>query len=243
MTLAQRDRRSLVERTREDLVGRIRTGEFKPGQQLPSEPDLARAYSISRMTMREAIKGMQQEHLIETVRGRGTFVTHVPITRPVTRLQSGTELATDLGYALTTRVLEVRVEEAAGAIAGTLDVTDGTALLRLERLRLVDGQPALYSIDIFAASIAEPDRPLHAWESSLFAYIQQRTGLPITHTAATLRAEVLDAETTARIDALPGLAWFVMEQTNYTADNRPIMYSLDYHRGDLFSFETIRRCY
>jgi len=114
-------------------------------------------------------------------------------------------------------------------------------LLRLERLRLVGDEPALYSIDIFDASLAEPDRPLDAWEGSLFTYIQERTGQSLTHTTAALRAEVLDPATSARIGALPGLAWFVMEQTNFTADDRPVIYSLDYHRGDLFSFNVMRR--
>lgn len=241
MTLAHRDRRSLVQRTYDELAHRIRSGEFKPGQRLPSEPELARTFSISRMTVREAIRGLQQDHLLYTIHGRGTYVPHALITRPVTRLQSGTELAAELGYALATRVLEARVEGATGAIAAALGLPDDTDVLRLERVRLLDGAPALYSIDCFAASLAEQGRPLDAWKGSLFDYIQRRTGTPISYTTATLRAEVLDAATSARIGATPGIAWFVMEQTNFTADGRPVMYSLDYHRGDLFSFEAVRR--
>src|SRR5579871_1502447 len=100
----RRDRRTLVARTREDLVRRIRLGEFKPGQQLPSEPDLARSYDVSRVTVREALKGLQQEHLVFIVHGRGTFVADTPITPPVTRLQSVTELVADLGHTMTTSV-------------------------------------------------------------------------------------------------------------------------------------------
>lgn len=241
MVLEQRDRRPLAERAREDLARRIYSGDFRPGQQLPSEPDLARAYKVSRMTIREAIKGLQREHLVYSRRGHGTFVTYTPITRPITRLQSGTELATELGYAFTTRVLGAHVEEAQSTLARALEVPLGTPLLRLERLRYVDDLPALYSIDQFDARWVEEDRPIEAWQESLFLHLQQRTGRAITHTTATLRAVTLDADTSRRLDAAPHIAWFLMEQVNYDADSRPLMYSLDYHNGDLFTFEVIRR--
>lgn len=241
MVLEQRDRRPLAERAREDLAHRIYSGEFQPGQQLPSEPELARAYKVSRMTIREAIKGLQREHLLYSRRGQGTFVTHVPIARPITRLQTGTELAAELGYALTTRVLDAQVEEAQGTIAHALRLPIGTPLLRLERLRCVEDQPALYSIDRFEARWVDEDRPAEAWQGSLFSYLHQRTGCAITHTTATLRAVTLETETSSRLGADPRIAWFLMEQVNYDADNQPLMYSLDYHNGDLFTFEVIRR--
>ena len=241
MGLEQRDRRPLAERAREDIARRIYAGEFQPGQRLPSEPDLARSYNVSRMTIREAIKGLQREHLLYSRRGRGTFVVHTPITHPISRLQTGTELAAELGYALTTRVLGAHVEEAPDVVAHALDVPVGTPLLCLERLRCIDDQPALYSIDRFDARWAEEDRPLGAWQGSLFSYLQQRTGRAITHTTATLRAVTLTAETSRHIGTDPHIAWFLMEQVNYDDDNHPLMYSLDYHHGDLFTFEVIRR--
>src|SRR5947209_6249532 len=149
LILAQRDRRTLAAQVHEDLARRIHKGELSPGQQLPSEPELARMYNVSRMTVREALKGLQREHLLYVVPGSGTFVAHVPITRPVTRLQSVTELAADLGYAMTTRVLTVRKVGASGAAATALGVEEGTPLLFLERLREVDDQPAIYSLDFF----------------------------------------------------------------------------------------------
>lgn len=236
----QRDRRTLVARAREDLARRIRDGEFKPGQQLPSEPDLARAYDVSRVTMREALKGLQQEHLVYAVHGRGTFVADTPITRPVTRLQSVTELVADLGYTMTTRVLDVRDEGASGAAAAALGVAEGTPLVRLERLRLVDGRPAIYSIDVFPAALVD-GRSEADWQTSLFAYIEGHAGLHITHSTATLRAVLLDAVTSARIGAAPALPWLLMQQINVTSENRPVVYSHDYHHGEMFSFDVLRR--
>ena len=54
---------------------------------------------------------------------------------------------------------------------------------------------------------------------------------------------MLDAVTCARLGTTPDLPWQLIEQTSYAGDNRPLVYSLDYHRGDLFSFDMIRRRY
>jgi GntR family transcriptional regulator len=242
MMQAQRDRRTLVTRTREDLAQRIRRGEFRAGDQLPSEPELARAYSVSRVTLREALKGLQQEHLLYAVHGRGTFVAPASITRPMTRLQSVTELAADLGYAMTTRVLDVRSEDAIERDAAALNVPVGTPLTRLERLRLVDDRPAIYSMDLFPTSLVQ-DAPDTAWQDSLFAYIEGHAGLHVTHATATLRAVLLDAATARRIGAKRAAPWLLLEQTNFADGSRPLVYSLDYHHGELFSFDVLRRRY
>jgi GntR family transcriptional regulator len=241
MLQGTQDRRPLTERVREDLAHRIRSGEFKQGQQLPTEADLSAVYEVSRMTIREAIKGLQRDHLLFIRRGQGTFVTHMPIMHPITRLQTGTELATELGFALTTRILGAEVEPAPEITANALNLPAGTPLVRLERIRCVDELPALYSIDWFEASWVEGIRPIEAWEGSLFSYIYERSGRSITHSSATLRAAILDAKTSKRINADPGIAWFVMEQVNYDAENRALVYSIDYHKGDLFTFEVMRR--
>lgn len=239
--LIRRDRRTLVARTREDLVRRIRQGEFRPGQQLPSEPDLARAYDVSRVTVREALKGLQQEHLVYVIHGRGTFVADTPITRPVTRLQSVTELMADLGYTMTTSVLGVHTSAEPSAASEALGVAAGTPLVHLERLRRVDGRPAIYSIDVFPAGLVEENLPEDTWQGSLFALIEGRTGIRITYSTATLRAVLLDSAVQERIGAAPHTPWLLMEQVNYTAENRPIVYSHDYHHGEMFSFDVVRR--
>lgn len=239
----QRGPRTLVGRTREDLARRIREGEFAPGQRLPSEAELARYYDVSRLTLREAIRGLQQERLLTIVHGRGIFIARSSISRPITRLQSVTEMAADLGYTLTTRVLDARVEPAAGRAALVLGVDEGVELLRLERVRLVDARPAIYSLDIFLARLAEDDRPPEAWQESLFLYLETRTGRHVTHATATLRAVLLDAAICARIDAPDGQPWLLLEQTNYVDIGEPLVYSLDYHDGDLFSFDVLRNRY
>jgi len=115
--------------------------------------------------------------------------------------------------------------------------------LCLERLRLVGGRPAIYSLDYFPATLADDGRDSSDWEHSLFAYIEARNNLTITHSAATIRAALLSAAICARICATRSQPWLLMEQTNFTAENRPVVYSLDFHHGEMFSFDVLRRRY
>lgn len=57
------------------IVDKIRTGEFKPGDQLPSEGDLSQLFGVSRNSIREAIKSLALIGLVDSQSGRGTFVT------------------------------------------------------------------------------------------------------------------------------------------------------------------------
>jgi DNA-binding FadR family transcriptional regulator len=104
------------EETVERLMQSIRLGVVAPGERLPSERELATRLGVSRVTVREAIRSLQENHYVESRRGRygGTFVNEVlPKSAP------GKEFG-DLHDVLTLRkVLETgAAETAAGRSLG-----------------------------------------------------------------------------------------------------------------------------
>ena len=66
--------RKLAHAVVERLSGRIRRGEFKPGDKLPTESEITRAFGVSRTVVREAMSRLQAAELVETRHGIGTFV-------------------------------------------------------------------------------------------------------------------------------------------------------------------------
>src|SRR5438094_4054743 len=58
---------------------RIRSGEYGPGTQLPSETELSRELGVIRVTVREALRVLAQEKMLVKVQGRGTFVADNPL--------------------------------------------------------------------------------------------------------------------------------------------------------------------
>src|SRR5918992_5895271 len=67
---------SLRTSVREDLVRRLEAGEWRPSERLPSEPDLAASLGVSRATLRDALRSLEEDGFVTRVQGSGTFVTH-----------------------------------------------------------------------------------------------------------------------------------------------------------------------
>src|ERR687890_2585454 len=72
-------RKSLVGVVADELLDRIISGEFPPGSSVPGELELSARHDVSRMTVREAMKTLEAQHILRVERGRGTFVN--PLNR------------------------------------------------------------------------------------------------------------------------------------------------------------------
>src|SRR5690554_2839480 len=69
----------LYEQLKEALCARIRNGEFKPGDRIPSETELADEAGVSRITSKRALEELAQDGWVYRIRGKGTFVSeHLP---------------------------------------------------------------------------------------------------------------------------------------------------------------------
>jgi GntR family transcriptional regulator len=71
----------LRDRVKQVLIARIESGEWRPGSRVAPEADLARSMGVSRPTLREALRGLQEDGYLKRLRGAGTFVTHRPRLR------------------------------------------------------------------------------------------------------------------------------------------------------------------
>ena len=69
--MAQAKYQEIADRLRDE----IDTGELRPGDRLPSEPDLSEAYGVSRDSIRKAARQLAAEGRLMIVRGKGTFVS------------------------------------------------------------------------------------------------------------------------------------------------------------------------
>ncbi|MBR4426360.1 MAG: FadR family transcriptional regulator, partial [Spirochaetales bacterium] len=69
---------SLSQKTVEKLVEHIKTSGLKPGDRIPNETELCKALSVSRSTLREAIKILVSRNILVINRGVGTFISSTP---------------------------------------------------------------------------------------------------------------------------------------------------------------------
>jgi GntR family transcriptional regulator len=244
MHTLREDRRSLAAQLRDRLWDEVQGGTLRTGERLPSEQELAGRFGVSRATVREALKTLEEERLLICRHGVGRFLAPDPssvLSEEITHLKSVTEMAQGLGITTTTRVLSMGEEPAGDLVRSHLELGPESTVVVLERARLAHGQPIIYSIDIFPRRLVVGElRPVE-FAASLISVMEAKWGMRLAYSKATISAVMLDRDLSRRIGVDEEIPWILMEQVNYDPQDRPILYSKDYHRGDKIQFRVLRR--
>jgi GntR family transcriptional regulator len=237
---AIRDRRPLAFQVRDHIQALIAEDHLARGDQLPTEVELATRFSVARTTIREAFKLLEQDGQIDVRHGLGRFVAQAAVQWPITRLESVTEMIQAMGSAVTNRVISVAAAAATDEEAEALHLAPGSRVVRLERVRSVDSRPIIYSVDVIAGSVIGNDLTTVDWTGSLQILLAAR-GVAMATATAQIRAVMLPHTIATAIEADRRAPWLLMIQTHTTSDGQAVLYSHDYHRGDAFTFNVLRR--
>ena len=213
------------------LLANIRDGTWKPGTRLPSEAALADAMHVSRVTLRDALSLLEQDGLLERTHGVGTFVRSAPPVLEID-LQTNpgiTELIRRSGLEPGAADAELSRVQADSTIAEKLAVPPNTGVYCLKRVRTASGVRILYSAAFFRTDLFPDPRPLFDLHSSLYELLEEQTGmgsLPAVATLTPLRADSLLSEKLGIPLQCPLL---LLEQTDFSPSNEPILFSCDYY--------------
>lgn len=149
-----------------DVASRIRSefsdGRFAPGSLLPSENHLVDAFSVSRTTIRKALRTLEEEGFLERRHGRGTFLLHGKYTRRVSSALDFVSHGKRSGGRPTTRLLSREIREKSIAEASLFDCPTSGLVFELRRLRLMKGEVCVLQTSVL------PIIQLDAYDSSVF---------------------------------------------------------------------------
>lgn len=160
---------SITHRITDDLRHAIEVGTFGPGALLPSEPELAQRYGVSRQTARSAFKALEQEGLIVVHSTRGRTVRNRPPLRRISsrrrhaehRASGKPEFDTEAitqGQVPSRQMLMVGRGSVPKDVAPWLGVEDASDAVIRKRLQLLDGEPAVISTSYYPLWVAEGTR-------------------------------------------------------------------------------------
>lgn len=198
---------------------------------LPSERDLANMLGVSRVTVRKAVQALVEDGLLEQRRGAGTFVT-TRLTQPLSRLTSFTEDITSRGLSATVRWLDRSTGVASPEEVLALDLSPGTRVARLFRVRNADGTAmCLEHATLPLEMLPDPQ----AVETSLYAALEAR-GLKPVRALQRIRARLFEPETAHLLDVPVGSECLYMERRSFLANGRPIEFVRSHYRGDVYDF-------
>jgi GntR family transcriptional regulator len=229
---------ALYTKVEETIAAEIADGEYRPGDQLPTEDRLLQRFEVSRITVRRAIQNLVQRGLLEIRRGRGTFISEPRIEAELTKLSGFVEDMNVAGRKASARVLYQGVVSATARIADRLQLGRGTRVMRIERVRLADGLPVSFDQTYLPLALGRKIVRNDLRMQPIFTLLEEEYGVPLLEADYALEAVAASKIVADALDLTVGTPIFQIERTSRTTNHEPIDYEVLSYRGDLVRFVT-----
>ena len=234
-------KRRLSLSVRDELASRIATGDIPAGSRLPPEPELAEELGVSRATLREALRSLEEDGFVTRTRGAGTYATHRPRLRNNLDVNFGvTEAIQAAGMKAGTSYHQLLSVRADAEEAAALDIAPGDPILILERVRSADDRPVVFSRDVVSAALLPAGELERLRDGSLYELMEE-AGIAVQHGVVTLEPMKADRALAAKLDISAGELLLYLRQVDYDRAGDPIVLSHEYHVASAFEFSVVRR--
>jgi GntR family transcriptional regulator len=221
---------------REHFQSGIQAEHYPVHTRLPSERQLAERFKVSRMTVTKALKELEQQGLVYTQTGKGTFVaSRQKIDQTLETLTSFTEDMADQGKKVTSRVIKMGIEQAEEFEANKLKVSPGTRLFVLERFRLADDEIiSLECTFIPYALCPDIDKNYDFTKESLYKILRQKYFFNLSFAQQTVEARRPTEEETEKlqIDTTDPVLSFT--RTTLNPLSKPVEFVKSVYLGDRY---------
>jgi GntR family transcriptional regulator len=216
----------------------IEQGIWKPGEQIPGEPELCSMFDVSRTVIRQALGELELEGVVVRAKGKGTFVAQAKIMENLAqRLTGFYQDMADRGSPPVSQVLKQHVVPASPKIAGLLNHPPGTPMIEIERLRFVNDEPMTLVTTYLPYAACPGVLQADLTRQSLYALLEAEYGLFIARGARTLEAVAANAREAGLLQIEIGAPLMLLDSVSYLEDGAPIEYYHALHRGDRSRFE------
>ncbi|MCL6554007.1 MAG: GntR family transcriptional regulator [Firmicutes bacterium] len=235
-------RLSLSKQLYRRLRHEILAGRFAGADRLPSEAALARTFAVSRMTLREALRALEEEGLLVRRHGIGSFITR-EVTAGLERLESFTETIRRAGRQARDRVLAIRPVPLSVPDASALGRAPGSPGVLVESLRYADGLPVIYCADLLPLDVvgtAEAVQQRRERES-LQDFLERDVGVVLRRAVLALRAVGAPAAVARHLGVARGRPVLLLRGTAVDVAGRTVYLSTNYVRSDRYVFTVVRR--
>lgn len=238
------DTRPLYDRAIEALNEFIERGEYKPGDRLPSEEELAKQLGISRPTLREALGNLESSGVIVRRHGVGTFVASPArgnLQGGLEQLESLRSLAAQAGVNEERADWVVDTIFASDELASRLELERGAPLVYVQMTAKAEGCLFAYFKSYIPANYVDVGDLQGYSEGSLLDYLTERDELKISYTYSDLYAVAADQELAGRLEVAEGTPLLHLVELYYTETGQPVTVSLNYFVTDRLNFHILRR--
>jgi len=224
-----------------ELEEAIYSHKYKDGEKLPSENQLCKQYSVSRITVRQALSKLEQKNLVYSVHGKGTFVRLAEISQGLVKITSFQKTLEQKGLTGYTEIEEFSYKKIPDSIKSFFGVEN---LARLCLVGYANDMPLVYYNSYMVNTIASEMLPIaQLWESEKRAFstwdIYPAIKIKNLHMEQKLTAVIADGNIAKVLKVSKGDPVMKMETHAYSNGDL-VEYKVAYYRADKYSF-TIKR--
>lgn len=218
----------------EALRARIQDGDLAPGARLDTQRRLASSFSVTLMTLRQALELLEREKLIERRHGLGTYVAAPSIDYDILQLRRFAGDLSAQGEEITTRLLGSSFLAGERAVTAALGLGRGARVLAVERLRLVDGRPLSLQRSFLPARLGEDVVRADLAVTPLAQILEFKLGITVARAREVVSAVRLARREAQALDAAPGAPAFESERVSFDAAGAAVVFDRVFIPGDRF---------
>jgi len=226
----------LYRQIQEQLRQWIEEGHYKPGDILPTVPELESQFAVSRITVRQAVAELAQEGLLETERGKGTFVREPKITQNLNQITSWAETIKAIGMKPRTTEIKIEEVEPPANIRGIIPISSDGTVIRIKRLRYANEEPMCTMVNYIRSDYVPRLAQEGLISESLYETLEQRYNITLSHAEETVEATVADKMTAEKLKINEGEPLLVVTRVTYSQNNEPFEVVKVKSRADKYQY-------
>ncbi len=202
----------------------LETGEWRPGEAIPSEIELAGRFGVAQGTVRKAIEALVADNLVVRRQGKGTFVaTHTEEAASVFRfLRIRRDDGKDEYPA--SRLLDVRRAKASAEVARLLQLKPGEPVVQLRRLLAYEDHPVVLDDITLPAALFRglTKSRMMSYHGSMYGLFETQFGVRMLKAEERVRAVAADVATAAILKVEAGAPLLAVDRVTFTYGDRPV---------------------
>lgn len=220
------------------LREKVQQGYWVPGDQIPGEQDLCEIYRVSRTVVRQALRELELDGVINRRRGKGTFISHPKISEGLVQKLTGFyQDMVERGLKPGTKVLHQNVTPATEKVARFLDIKPGEKVIDIERLRFINDEPIQLVTTYLPFEICPALASVDLTDRSLYEFLENECGVFIAKGCRYIEAVLANETEAALLGIEDGSPLLLLDSISYAENGQPIEYYHAVHRGDRSRFE------
>ncbi|MFB9887728.1 GntR family transcriptional regulator [Balneatrix alpica] len=215
----------LYQQVQQLILKQIVEGHWRPGEALPSEFQLADQFGVSQGTVRKALNALTDDRVLFRRQGVGTFVSEHTLQQTLFHFfhfvaDGGTP---ELPHA---QLQKCSLVEADAYQSAQLQLTPGSLLIRLDRIRILRGRPCIREQIFLPEALFSGLADLAELPHSLYHFYQHQYGITVHKAIDRIKAALADAADSQVLDLQQGEPILLVERVARSLDGRPVEFRI-----------------